>query len=93
MAGAALVTSDTVEPVRTQARLTVFSRKARFTEAGAAHMVAFPPIDTLAGLRTAHSVPSHRTLVLAPFPRVSWTAMTLACGGITGPSVMALTFL
>ena len=28
-----------------------------------------------------------------PFPRVSWTAVTLACGGITRPSIMALTFL
>lgn len=28
-----------------------------------------------------------------PFPCVSWTAMTLACGGITRPSIMALTFL
>lgn len=69
VAGAALVTSDAVEPIRTQARLTVFTRKARFTEAGAAHVVAFPPVDTLAGLRTAHSVPAHRTLVLAPVRR------------------------
>lgn len=66
VAGAALVTSDAVEPVRTQACLAVFARKARFTEAGAAHVVAFPPVDTLAGLRTAHSVPAHRALVLAP---------------------------
>lgn len=28
-----------------------------------------------------------------PFPRVSWTAITLACGSITCPSIMALTFL
>lgn len=69
MAGAVLVTSDAIEPVRTQARLAVFTRKARFTEAGAAHMVAFPAIDTLAGLRTAHSIPAHRTLVLAPVRR------------------------
>lgn len=69
VAGAALVTPDAVEPVRTQAGLAVFARKARFTEAGAAHVVALAPVDTLAGLRTAHSVPAHRTLVLAPVGR------------------------
>lgn len=69
VAGAALVTSDAVEPVRTQACLAVFARKARFTEAGATHVVAFPPVDTLAGLRTVHSVSAHGALVLAPARR------------------------
>lgn len=93
VAGAPLVTFDAVEPFWTQARLAVLTSKACFTEARATHMVTFPSIDTLAGLSTANSVCANRTLVLASFPRVSWTAITLACGSITCPSIMALTFL
>lgn len=93
VAGAPLVTLDAVEPFWTQACLAVLAGKACFAKAGAAHVIAFPSIDALAGLGTASSIGTHRTLVLAPFPCVSWTAVTLACGGITRPSIMALTFL
>lgn len=93
VAGAPLVTSDAVETFRAQACFTVLTRKSCFTEAGATHVITFPSIDTPAGLSTAHSICTDRTLILTPFPCVSWTAMTLACGGITRPSIMALTFL
>lgn len=93
VAGALLVTFDAVDTFRTQACLAVLTRKACFAEARATHVITLPSIDTLAGLRTVHSVRTNRTLILTPFPCISWTAMTLACGGITRPSIMALTFL
>lgn len=93
VAGTPLVTLDAVESFRTQARLTEVTSKACFTEARAGHVVTFPSVDTPAGLSTANSVCANRTLILAPFPSVSRTAVTLACGGITRPSIMALTLL
>ena len=66
VAGAPLVTFDAVEPFRTQACLAVLTGKACFAKARATHVIAFPSIDTLAGLSTASSVGTHRTLVLAP---------------------------
>lgn len=66
VAGTPLVTFDAIEPFWTQARLTAVASKACFTEAGAAHVVTLPSIDTLAGLCTANSVGANGTLILAP---------------------------
>lgn len=93
VAGAPLVTFNAVESFWTQARLTAVTRKACFAEARATHVITLPSIDTLAGLSTTNSVRTNGTLILAPFSCVSSTAVTLACGGITRPSIMALTFL
>lgn len=93
VAGALFVTFDAVEPLRTQACFAALTSKACFAEARTTHMVTLPSIDTLAGLSTENAIGPNRTLILAPFPCVSWTAMTLACGSITRPSIMALAFL
>lgn len=93
MAGTLPVTSDAIESFWTQARFTAVTRKTRFAEAGATHMVTLPSIDTLAGLRTANSIGANGTLILAPLPRVPGTAVALACGSIARPSIVALTFL
>lgn len=93
MARTMLVAFDAVEPFWTQACLTAVTSKACFAETRPAHMVTLPTIDTLAGLSTANSVGADGTLILAPFPGVSWAAMTLACGSVTRPSIMALTLL
>lgn len=93
VAGALLVTPDAIEALWTEARLAELTSKARLAETRAAHVVALGSVDTAAGLCAANAIGPHRALILTPFSRVSWTAMTLACGSIAGPSVMALTFL
>lgn len=66
VAGTPLVTLDAIQPFWTQTRLATLASKACFAEARTAHVITFPSIDTLAGLRTANSVGANGTLVLAP---------------------------
>lgn len=69
VAGAPLVTFDAIEPVGAQARLAVLTGEACLAQAGAAHVVAGPPVDTPAGLRAPRSERANGALVLAPAGR------------------------
>lgn len=93
VAGAPPVALHAVQAVWTQARLAELAGEACLAEARAAHVIALPAVEAPAGLGTPKSIGPNRTLILAPFSCVSWTAVTLACGDITRPSIMALTFL
>lgn len=78
VAGALSVALDAIQPVWTQPRLTQLPREACLAETRATHMITLPAIDAPAGLGAAKSIGSNWTLVLAAFPCISWTAVTLA---------------